>query len=42
MQTSQYLYHCTQKLKNDGATTLYDIESYVTKSVKKFNNFHEN
>ena len=35
IRTSQYLYYYTQKHLNDGAITLYDIENYVTNSVKK-------
>ena len=34
IRTSQYLYYYTQKHLNDGAITLYDIENYVTNSMK--------
>ena len=35
MRTSQHLYYYIQKRKYHGAITLYSIENYVTKSVKK-------
>ena len=35
IRTSQYLHYYTQKHQNDGAITLYNIENYVTDSVKK-------
>ena len=38
--TSQYLNYYTQNHLNDGAITLYNIENYVSNSVKKINNSH--
>ena len=37
IRTSQYFYYYTQKHYNNGAITLYNIENYVTNSVKKRN-----